>query len=135
MRNPTFSSLFCPLLPICPPPLLLPLSSCPVRLIVFRASLSARQDCNINVRKRSFLWCKAAMTTSAMFHSDLSISVNKCIATLPQTVTHSSRETLTHCFLLSPPRWRPSNGNAADVNAHTNTTTHILYIICVCVCY
>lgn len=67
---------------------LVPLSSCPVRLFVFAAPLSARQDCDINVRKRLFPWCKAAMTTSAMFHSDLSISVNKY------------RHTFSHCHSL-----------------------------------
>lgn len=86
----------------------------------------ARQDCNISVRKRSFLWCKAAMTPSAMFPSDLSISVNKCIARPAQAVTHSSGETLTHCSLLSLLRWTPSNGNAAAVqySKYTHTHTH-----------
>lgn len=76
------------------------------------------------------------MTTSAMFHSDLSISVNKCIAALPQTVTHSSGERLAHAALLSLRRWTPSNGNATDVyvQAYKHTHTHEVYLH-VCLCY
>lgn len=71
------------------------------------------------------------MTTSAMFHSDLSISVNKRIVALLQIVTHSSGETLTHCSLLSWQGWTPSNGNVADVDAQAFTRQHlyILYVL------
>lgn len=121
-----------PLVLICP---LTILQSCPVWLFVFRAPLSARQDCSIHVRKRPSLWCEAAMTTSAMFPSDLSISVNKCIVTLPQTVTHSSGERLSHCSLLALPGWTPSNGNATDTHIMYRYIMYIWCIyMCVCVC-
>lgn len=118
--------------------LLLQLSSCPAWLFVFRAPLSAKQDCNISVRKASFLWCKAAMTTSAMFHSDLSISVNKCIATLPQTVTHPSGGDTRTLFLIISARvdafkWKCCRYRCTGV--HTQTLTHVYCVLYLCVCY
>lgn len=69
------------------------------------------------------------MTTSAMFHSDLSISVNERIATLPQTVTHSSGEahTHTHTQFLIMSGWMPLNGNAVDAQVHTHTVYVVFY--------
>ena len=79
-------------------------------IVFFRGLLSAQQDCCIATREPSFLRCEAEMTMPAMFHSDLSISVNKCIAMLPQTVTRSS-------------------GEHARTHTHTHTRTHALDLV------